>query len=210
MLTRMQTWMIVALALTVLCTWLWLNGEQPTPRSLFGKLGLVVSLVYGGMLLFGTYAWSWRIFKGWLVKRPDLRGTWRATLNSDWKHPVTKTTISPIEAYIVVRQTLAMLSMRFFTVNARSVLIAHNIEPEPDGLFTLSAVYRNSPRIERQGVDSAIHHGSLLIEVHETKPKKLEGHYWTDRGTRGTIILEWKNDGEFTSFDDAKAAAGGS
>jgi hypothetical protein len=108
--------MIVALAMTVLCTYLWLNGEQPTPGTLFGKLGLVVSLVYGGMLLFATYAWSWRIFKGWLVKRPDLRGTWRATLNSDWVNPKTNMKGPPIEAYIVVRHNLQMFRFLFLTV----------------------------------------------------------------------------------------------
>lgn len=208
MLTRIQTWMIVALAMTVALTWLWLGGEQPSPTTLLTKLGGVVAFVYGTIFVFANHAWPWRVFKGWLVRRPDLRGTWKVTLNSDWVNPDTHEKVPPIEAYVVVRQTLSTLSMRFFTERSRSVLVAHAIEPEPDGLFSLSAVYRNSPRIEYQGVDSAIHHGALLIEVHEVKPKRLEGHYWTDRGTRGTILMEMKCSKLYSSFEESKSEIG--
>lgn len=209
MLTRAQLSIIVALTMGFALLWLWVRGEQPTMSSVTFILGTTVTFVYGAVLLFAFYLWPWPFFKGWLVKRPDLRGTWKVMLHSDWTDPDTGQKISPIEAYMVVRQTLTTLSMRLFTEKSRSVLIAHEIESEPDGLFRLSAVYRNSPKIEYQGTKGAIHHGALLIEVHEVKPQRLEGHYWTDRGTRGTIELELKSRDHFPSFEDAQRALRG-
>lgn len=209
MLTRVQLSIIVALTMGFALLWLWVRGEQPTMSSVTAILGTTITVVYGAVLLFAFYVWPWRFFRGWLVKRPDLRGSWKATLHSDWEDPDTGQRVPPIEAYMVVRQTLTTLSMRLFTEKSRSVLIAHAIETEPDGLFGLSAVYRNSPKIEYQGMHSAIHHGALLIEVHEVKPESLEGHYWTDRGTRGTIELERKSPAHFGSFEDAQRALRG-
>lgn len=206
MLTRTQLSIIVALTMGIALLWLWIRGEPPTVSSVAAILGTTITVVYGVVLLFAFYVWPFRLFRGWLVKRPDLRGSWKATLHSDWKDPDTGQKVPPIEAYMVVRQTLTNLSMRLFTEKSRSVLIAHAIEPEPDGLFGLSAVYRNSPKIEYQGTQSAIHHGALLIEVHEVVPQRLEGHYWTDRGTRGTIELERKSTAHFSSFEEAQRA----
>lgn len=209
MLTRAQTALIVALTMGFALIWLSIRGEQPTIGSVSAILGTTVTVVYGAVLLFALFAWPWPLFRGWLVKRPDLRGSWKATLYSDWEDPETGQRVAPIEAYMVIRQTLTTLSMRLFTEKSRSVLVAHAIEPEPDGLFGLSAVYRNSPKIEFQGKESAIHHGALLIEVHEVAPNSLEGHYWTDRGTRGTIELERKTSIHFSSFEDAQCSIGG-
>jgi hypothetical protein len=50
----------------------------------------------------------------------------------------------------------------------------------------------------------------LLVEVHEVRPKSLEGHYWTDRGTRGTIALEYGNPSCYSSFEDAMRGLGDS
>jgi hypothetical protein len=208
MLTRTQLSIIVALTMGIALLWLWLRGEQPTIASVATTLGTVVTIVYGTVLAFAHYAWPWPVFRGWLVRRPDLRGSWRATLHSDWVDPKNGQKVPPIEAYVVVRQTLTTLSLRLFTDKSRSLSVAHAIEPEPDGLFSFSAVYRNMPKIEYQGSESAIHHGALLMEVHELRPRNLEGHYWTDRGTRGTITLQFRNRLHYSSFEEAKRAIG--
>ena len=208
MLTRIQVSIIVALTMSVALFWLLLRGADPTIGSVAATFGTVVTVVYGAVLLFSLFAWPWGVFQGWLVKRPDLRGSWKARLHSDYIDPLTGERVPPIEAFVVVRQSLTSLSMRLFTEKSRSVLTAHAIEPEPDGLFSLSAVYRNSPKIHLQGTESSIHHGALLIEIHEVKPRRLEGHYWTDRGTRGTILLEWGTEDVYSCFEDAQRVLG--
>jgi hypothetical protein len=204
MMSRTQVSIIVGFTLVVALLSLWMRQEPLNIGSVAAIFGTLVTVVYGAVLLFSYFLWPWALFSKWLVKRPDLRGTWRTTLISDWKDPVTNLPGPHVEAYMVVRQTLSTLSMRLFTDKSRSLLVAHEFETDPDGLFRLFAVYRNSPKIQYQGSESAIHHGALLIEIHEVKPKKLEGHYWTDRGTRGTIEMKHATNICFASFEEAK------
>lgn len=93
--------------------------------------------------------------------------------------------------------------MRLMMPKSRSKLIAHSITQEGDGLYRIAAIYRNEPSIELQGVRSEIHHGSWLLETYDTPPHQLEGHYWTDRGTRGTINLSNRRKELFSSYEQA-------
>ncbi|WP_405240381.1 Cap15 family cyclic dinucleotide receptor domain-containing protein [Lentisalinibacter orientalis] len=209
MLTRTELWLIVILGAGLTLLGLLIQGKSLSIAGVATTLGTTVALLYGGIWLFDSYLWRWSIFRGWLVNRPYLQGSWAATLHSDWIDPETNERVPPIEAYMVVRQTLTSLSMRLFTEKSRSALVAHAIETEPDGLFQLSAVYRNYPKIEYQGKQSSIHHGALLIDVHEVRQERLEGHYWTDRETRGTVVLERRVAKLFSSFDEARSALQG-
>lgn len=210
MLTRIQLTLIAALILGVALLVVAIRGEQPTIAAVIASFGIVVAVASGAVFLLDRYAWWWRVLRGWLVKRPDLRGTWKTTLHSDWIDPKTGVRVNPVEGYMVIRQTMTALSMRFFSEKARSVSIAHAIECEPDGQFGFSAVYRNIPQIEYQGTGSAMHHGALLLDPHDVEPQKLRGHYWTDRGTRGTIVMDRVSAAYYPSFEDAKRALGGS
>lgn len=140
--------------------------------------------------MFNKYLWSWKMFNGWYVKRPDLRGTWKVELKSSWIDPETGKSIDAINGYAVIRQSLTFLSVRLLTKESRSVLVAHSIDQqEDDDLFKLVGVYRNEPKIELQGVSSEMHHGSFALEVHGLPVYELEGHYWTDRATKGGMKL---------------------
>ncbi len=142
------------------------------------------------VIVFNKYCWAWKVFRGWYVKRPDLRGTWKVELHSCWVNPETKEPVPPITAYAVIRQTLISMSFRLFTKESKSVLIAHSIEiQEADDLYKLVGVYRNEPNIELQGVRSEIHYGAFSLEIHGEPVTELEGHYWTDRGTKGRVQM---------------------
>src|SRR5690348_6363139 len=160
MLNRLQLSILVALTLISSLAILGIRNQPPTMVTVAATFGSVVSIVYGTVVLFARYAWPCAIFRGWLVNRPDLRGSWKAVLHSDWVDPKTHQRIAPIEAYMIVRQTLTSLSMRLFTEKSRSLTVAHAIESEPDGLFCLSAVYRNSPQIEYQASQNEDQGGS--------------------------------------------------
>ena len=91
------------------------------------------------------------------------------------------------------------------TKESRSVLVAYSIDQQEDeGLFRLVGVYRNEPKIELQGVRSEIHHGSFALEVHGTHAYELQGHYWTDRGTKGGMKLFDKVDTLYDTFEQAE------
>lgn len=166
---------------------LWIQGQAVLSWEFLRPFGMVVSAIVLLSASFNRWAWSWKLFRGWYVNRPDLRGTWRATLESDWIDPETGMTVAPIEGYVVIRQTLSTLSARLVTAESLSKSITYGLTSEADEVFRLAVVYRNEPKIDLQGDRSEIHHGSFLVEVPEDVPRELHGHYWTDRKTRGAM-----------------------
>ncbi len=92
------------------------------------------------------------------------------------------------------------------TPESRSKLIAHSIDLEQDGIYRVTGIYRNEPTLELQGERSEIHHGSLLLEVYGNRVTALEGHYWTDRNTRGSMKLFSRNKKIFDTFESAYEA----
>ena len=190
MLTRLHISSFIGLTIAVWLLALWFQGMPVLSSDFVKPFSTVVGVITLFVTLFNKYMWSWIIFKGWYVKRPDLRGTWKVELKSSWINPETGLEIAPICGYAVIRQSLTFLSLRLMTKESRSVLVAHSIEQqEDDDLFKLVGVYRNEPKIELQGVRSEIHHGSFVLEIHGFPVEELEGHYWTDRGTKGGLKL---------------------
>ncbi|MBL0489664.1 hypothetical protein [Aeromonas sp. FDAARGOS 1418] len=183
---------------------------MPVLRSDFVKpFGTVVGVITLLITLFNKYIWSWKIFKGWYVKRPDLRGTWKVELKSSWVNPDTGEEIAPIYGYAVIRQSLTFLSLRLMTKESRSVLVAHSIEQQEDeDLYKLVGVYRNEPKIELQGVRSEIHHGSFSLEIHGSPVEELEGHYWTDRATKGGMKMVGRVEKLYNTYEQAEREIG--
>jgi len=170
--------------------------------------GIVVGVITAVVAGFNKFGWAWKIFQDWYVKRPDLRGTWKIELKSNWVDPQTNEEIPPIMGYMVVRQSLSDLSMRLFTAESKSKLIAHSIEREQDGLYRVVGIYQNEPDIELQGARSEIHYGAWLLDVIGNPPISLEGHYWTDRSTMGLMKLSDRLKAKCDTYEQAKEAFG--
>ncbi len=202
--TRLHVSSFIALTISVWLLALWLQGMPVLSWDFVKPFSTVVGCIMLFVMIFNKYMWSWKIFKGWYVKRPDLRGTWRVELQSNWQDPETGETIPPTYGYAVIRQSLTFLSLRLLTKESKSILVAHSIEQqEDDDLFKLVGVYRNEPRIELQGVKSEIHHGSFSLEIHGLPVEELEGHYWTDRATRGGMKLSGRVNKLYNTYDQA-------
>lgn len=204
MLTRLHISSFIGLTIAVWLLALWYQGMPVLEADFVKPFSTVVGLITFIVTIFNKYLWSWKIFKGWYVKRPDLRGTWKVELKSSWTNPETGQVIKPIHGYAVIRQSLTSLSLRLMTEESRSVLVAHSIEQqEDDDLFKLVGVYRNEPKIELQGVRSEIHHGSFALEIHGSPAYELQGHYWTDRGTKGGIKFSDKVKKLYDTYEQA-------
>lgn len=202
--TRLHVSSFIALTISVWLLALWLQGMPVLSWDFVKPFSTVVGCIMLFVIIFNKYMWSWKIFKGWYVKRPDLRGTWKVELQSNWQDPETGETIPPTYGYAVIRQSLTFLSLRLLTKESKSILVAHSIEQqEYDELFKLVGVYRNEPRIELQGVKSEIHHGSFSLEIHGLPVEELEGHYWTDRATRGGMKLSGRVSKLYSTYDQA-------
>ncbi|MGR3174676.1 MAG: Cap15 family cyclic dinucleotide receptor domain-containing protein [Candidatus Scalindua sp.] len=208
MLSRLHISSFIGLIIVIWLVALWAQGVPVLSIEFIKPFGIVVGAISFVVVMFSKYAWSWKIFKGWYVNRPDLRGAWKVELKSNWIDPETNESIPPIIGYAMIRQSLTSLSLRLMTKESRSKLIAHSIEKEEDALFRVAAIYRNEPKIELQGGSSEIHHGSFLLEIHGDPVLLMEGHYWTDRGTKGSMNLTNHRKELYDTYEQAASSYG--
>lgn len=145
---------------------------------------------------------------GWLVQRPDLRGTWKVQLQSDWRDPVTGNPNGPITCYVGVNQTLSTLQMHLMTPESESWLVASSIRVSPSETgFQIVGVYTNKPDHHLRSATSAMHLGALVIDTHGSstlRPETMTGEYWTDRKTTGRMTLSSRSDIVYTQFAKAQ------
>lgn len=174
----------------------------------FRPFSTVVGVVLLLLVAFDLWAWRLRFLQGWFVPRPDLRGTWRVELHSDWTDPTTNQIVGPIAAYLVVRQTFSTLSLRMLTPESSSELVAAEISKAVDGTYRLAAVYRNEPKLSIRD-RSPIHYGAIVLDVQGDPVTDLVGHYWTDRSTRGQLKTIGRDVRLFSSFERAENAIDG-
>lgn len=169
----------------------------------FRPFSTVVGVLLLLLVIFDIWAWRWRLLHGWFVPRPDLRGTWRVELQSNWKNPENNVGVGPIVAYLVIRQTFSTLSVRMLTAESTSELVAAEINKASDGTYRLAAVYRNEPKLSVRD-RSQIHYGAFVLDVQGDPAKDLVGHYWTDRNTRGEVRTLARHGSIASSFKDAR------
>jgi len=169
------------------------------------RLSAVVPVLLVALGIFDRWLWKLPWVNGWFAKRPVLRGTWEVKLQTEWKDPETGEVPGPNLCYMAVRQTFSALSMRLMTKESSSELLAERIVQAEDGVFRILGVYTNKPRVAVRH-RSEIHFGALLLDVQGEPPTSLEGHYWTDRSTRGSMNWTRRKTKVFGSYDEAHKA----
>jgi len=205
--TRLYVGTFLGLSVGAWAALLWMRGV-PISWDHFWPFGLVSSFLGAVVALFERWLWALPPLQGWFVARPDFRGTWRVVLKSEWTDPKTGQSPAPITCFMAVRQTLTTLSMRLMTPESSSLLVAHKVMLSNDGLYQVAGVYTNKPQVHLRGDRSEIHFGAILLDVHGEPPTELEGHYWTDRHTRGGMRLTDRRRQVCPTFDAARTLFG--
>lgn len=177
--------------------------EMATP---FATVVTVLSLIW---LLVEHWLWRMRWFHEWFFERPDLRGTWKGTLQSDWIDEKTGVRVPPITCYFGVKQTLGKLQMHLMTPQSESWLKGGCLQGAASETgFEIVAIYENRPGLDHRD-NSPMHRGALALETHgidTLKPVSLAGEYWTDRKTKGTFEFTQRLDDIHTRYKDAEVA----
>ena len=187
MLTRNQLSTIILLGAVAWGVLLWAEGVQLNVNFI-RPITMVIGFLTSALAAFNLWFWKWSIFRGWLVKRPVIEGTWKVELRSRWKDPTTGQQPDAIEGFMAIRQTYAGLSMRLMTKESSSVLLGAELVASSDGVFCVAGVYRNEPIMAVRD-RSQMHHGALLLEVFGSPATAMRGTYWTDRDSTGDIEL---------------------
>ena len=197
----------IFLALAGLVWWIVLL-LQGTPVTLahVRPFSAVVATLVGLGSLFEVVLWRSKWLHGWLVKRPDLRGTWRVEVKSSYTKPETGESV-PIVCYMGVEQTLSKLQMHLMTPESESWFIADTVRSSPSGNgYQVIGVYTNEPTIHlRNERISEMHQGAIILETHgeQVRPVTLTAKYWTDRKTTGTMDFTSRVERVYTRFADA-------
>jgi len=194
---------VVVWALVLLCQGTGFSWNHIRP------FGTVVGVLVGLSILLEHVLWRVRFLQPWFVSRPNLRGTWKVNLQSDYIDQETNAQIQPIVCYMGVKQTLSTLQMHLMTHESESWFIAEAILPSPSGEgHQIIGVYTNKPKVHLRGKKSDIHLGALVLDTHGAthKPATITGEYWTDRNTTGSMDFVKRHPKVFTRYQDAQAA----
>ncbi|MGD5622406.1 hypothetical protein QUU41_22665, partial [Xanthomonas citri pv. citri] len=95
----------------------------------------------------------------------------------------------PLLGSATVIQTFSSLSIRIRTNSQSSFLLAERLIRHGDGAYEVIGVYQSEPSIHLRGSQSEIHFGGFKYAVSGSPPVEMNGHYWTDRNTAGSIRL---------------------
>jgi len=168
--------------------------------------GTVVAVATAGYFGFERWGWRWKCVQHF-AQMPDLNGTWRVILQSDFIRPGETEPIGPITAFMAVTQTHSTLSMRQMTQESESVLLASKVIRAEDGRYEVAAVYQNTPeQVLRDR--SAMHYGAFLLKVRLDDTVTVDGEYWTGRKTRGQMRFVERRRTLYQSWASASKAFG--
>lgn len=141
--------------------------------------------------VFTVWLWRWKLFQGWLIPFPDLNGTWQGHIQTNWKDAEGKTP-GPIPTILTIKQSFGRMScvMRTGEMESHSFLEGFCIDKDAQ-VRQLCYSYTSRPKASLRG-RSTPHDGTMLFNIIGEPVHKLEGEYWTQRQTRGTVTLTFR------------------
>lgn len=164
------------------------------------NLGVTVA----GLFWFSYFKWAWKwnyIRK--LLYRPNLNGTWLGEFESDWIDD--KGQVNPPKRFVlVIRQHWFTLSVRAFTNIQKTDSYVETLMLD-DNKGTKLLAYLFSEKRSRTGEHGSRQGAAELDLVEADINKLLEGHFWTQAGTRGYIrVKQISSSDHIDSFEQAE------
>lgn len=199
MIGRFSLTILVGIGAFLWAALLVLHGWS-VPVSFFSPASMVVSIILAALFVFDRWAWAWRGI-ALSVSRPDVRGTWKGVLRSNWKAEASNSPAEPIEAYLSIYETYSCLIIRLFTAESQSVTLNAVIDHGHDGTCSVIGVYRNEPKLSVRD-RSPMHYGSFVLRIEAVTA--LAGHYWTDRSTNGEMEFQRVSAERATNYASAR------
>ncbi|MTI47823.1 MAG: hypothetical protein FH761_08280 [Firmicutes bacterium] len=145
-------------------------------------------LFSGLYFLFNSYAWKWKLFS-FIVKTPDLSGTWEGEYQSSY---ICEDTKKPYKGKVnfIIEQTWTKI--RIISENGKSVSCSEvaGVAINDNMGVVLRYQYKNEPKFNNVKSMNC-HIGFNKLRYIEEK-QRLEGDYFNDkhRGTYGVLWYE--------------------
>ncbi|WP_159024706.1 hypothetical protein [Streptomyces sp. CB02613] len=183
---------IVGVVVAIFMVSAWVHSGKPD----WSMLRIFSTAAFVCTIMFNVWDfWIWRL--PWIQRIPgvgiprSLRGTWKGTLTSFWIDPETGSIPPSKTVYLVVQQNASLITVKLMTDESKSASALAEVS-EVDGSLVLAYMYLNKPdlRVEHR---SRIHHGSTVFDVSGNPARRLKGHYWTDRDSKGELDFVERN-----------------
>jgi hypothetical protein len=133
-----------------------------------------------------------------LLYRPDIRGTWGGSLKSNWTGPNGK--IPPKRFFIIVHQNFLNISFTTFTDNFIGISYSENILFD-ENRDRQRVVYLYMKDTSDGGTQER-NEGVAELRIIRSGKYRMEGKYWTNINTKGTIAVEWLSSEFIDSYSD--------
>lgn len=184
-------WILVGLSVliwAVLANIYSIRLNQLLPRLQLLPTVITVDCVIAAV--FAKWIWKWPLLYPWLVPFPNLNGIWKGEIQSTYDQQGSSGDRHSIAAILNIRQTFLTISCVMTTAEMRSTSIHAAFEVNREQQQEqLVYVYCSRPKMTVAD-RSAMHDGSVVLDVVGNPPARLIGCYWTTRGTAGDIELK--------------------
>jgi len=138
--------------------------------------------------VFTAWLWRWRRLQGWLIPFPDLNGTWQGHIQTNWNDSEGNIP-GPISTILTIKQSFGRMScvMRTEEMESHSYVEGFCVDKDAQ-VRQLCYSYTSRPKAALRD-RSTPHDGTILFNIIGTPVRRLEGEYWTQRNTTGTVTL---------------------
>lgn len=153
------------------------------------------------LFVFDRWAWRWPCFDA-VIKRPNLHGTWKCELRTSYEGRAGEV----IESYLVIDQTYTRICVRMLFDRSQSISMSGDLVEE-GGRCVLYYVFR-SEKSALEPDSNPPARGAADLKVSRKPLLALEGDYWMERGTKGTLLTVGRSEALYDSFGAARAVFG--
>ncbi len=181
---------IVAGIAVFLFVTLLLIPDEITRKSIFSAATGAVGYTSILTIFFSKWAWKWKVLRSLekIHKVPVLEGNWEGTFESlgNAKTPADRRTGKVTVE--ISQPSIYTVRVVLHTDETDSRSLGEQIIYSNDGSTQLLYTYLSEPKTTVRP-RSAISFGSAKLNYYCKEDCKLEGNYWTDQQTAGTLNL---------------------
>jgi hypothetical protein len=155
------------------------------------------TIIIVGLVVFDRWLWRYKPLR-WLHGRPVLHGTWKIVLRTSHQMRAEE----EIEAYLVVRQTYSSIRVDGLFDRSNSECLSADLAVQ-NGRCTLNYLFRSEASALHQDGNPPSR-GAASLRVARQPTTHLEGDYWMQRGTKGSITSVGRSTRIYDTFNAAR------
>lgn len=170
---------------------LWNLNDPTIGNQIFSFIGSAISGAVFLRYIFMKYLWKWKSLRGLesIHQIPFLEGVWEGINDSTGNDRTPEDRKKIPVTYKVCQPDIHTISITRISDEGRSKSFAETVLRETNGSYQLAYSYitENSAAVQPR---SPMSYGTAKLHYTKGTPDILEGNYWTDQKTTGTVRLK--------------------